>query len=169
MFRHALAESDIVATPAAIFEYVDRPDRLSAHMERRSWRMGGGTMKVETDAGGGRAVGSRIRLAGQVLGMKMCVEGAVIEREPPYRKAWQTVGEPRLLVIGPYRMTVTIEARGEVSHVRIAIDYALPDHGPSRWLGKLFGTTYARWCVDQMVQDVRQRFGVASSRTPTLH
>ena len=34
-------------------------------------------MTVETDAGGGRAVGSRLRLSGRVLGMNLAAEGEV--------------------------------------------------------------------------------------------
>jgi len=116
--RHAEADCELPASPLVIFEYIDRPERLSAHMERRSWRMGGGTMTIETDAAGGRPVGSRIRLAGRVLGMNLAVEGEVTERQPPYRKVWQTVGEPRLLVVGAYRMQVKIDKRGTGSHVR---------------------------------------------------
>jgi hypothetical protein len=166
--RHAEADCEVPASPLPIFEYIDRPERLSAHMERRSWRMGGGTMTIETDAGGGRAVGSRMRLAGRVLGIGLAVEGEVTERKPPYRKVWQTVGEPRLLVVGAYRMQVTIVKRGTGSHVRIAIDYALPSDGLSRWLGILFGAMYARWCVNQMIEDVRQRFAGTSPTTARL-
>jgi len=64
-----------------------------------------------------------------VLGIDLAFEGEVTERKPPYRKAWQTVGDPRLLVVGAYRMEVTIDKRGTGSHVRIAIDYALPSDG----------------------------------------
>ena len=166
--RQAEADCEVPASPLPIFEYIDRPERLSAHMERRSWRMGGGTMTIETDVGGGRAVGSRMRLAGRVLGIDLAVEGEVTERKPPYRKAWQTVGDPRLLVVGAYRMEVTIDKRGTGSHVRIAIDYALPSDGLSRWLGTLFGAMYARWCVKQMIEDVRQRFIGASPSAPKL-
>ena len=166
--RHAEADCDVPASPLPIFEYIDRPERLSAHMERRSWRMGGGAMTIETDAGGGRAVGSRLRLSGRVLGMNLAAEGEVTERKPPYRKVWQTVGKPRLMVVGAYRMEVMIDKRGRGSHVRIAIDYALPSDGLSRWLGALFGATYARWCVNQMIEDVRQRFAGTPPSAPRL-
>ena len=166
--RHAEAHCEVPASPSPIFEYIDRPERLSAHMERRSWRMGGGTMSINTDAGGGRAVGSRMRLAGRVLGINLAVDGEVTEHTPPYRKVWQTVGKPRLLVVGAYRMEVTIHERGRGSYVRIAIDYALPSDGLSRWLGALFGGMYARWCVNQMIEDVRQRFASESPSAARL-
>ena len=159
--RHAEAACEIRAQPSSIFEYVDRPERLSAHMARRSWRLAGATMAIETDADGGRAVGSHIRLTGRMLGVHLYVEGRVVLREPPRLKAWETVGEPRLLVIGRYRMSVSIEPRGDLSRVTIAIDYALPTSAPARWLGALFASMYAHWCVGQMTQDLVRQFAAS--------
>jgi hypothetical protein len=155
---HEHAQSEIAASALSVFDYIDRPERLSAHMERRSWRMGWGTMAIATDASGGRSIGSHWRLAGRMLGLHLAVEGNVVERQSPNRKVWETVGEPRLLVIGPYRMEVTIAERRQSSFVTIAIDYALPQRSPGRWLGSLFNKMYARWCVDQMMQDLKHRF-----------
>lgn len=136
---HAEARGQVQAAPAQVFDYIDMPERLSAHMARRTWRMPGGTMRIDTDENGGRRVGSRIRLGGRVLGMDLAMDGEVIARDPPRYKAWATVGEPRLLVIGPYRMRVTIDALGDASRVAIAIDYALPARRWERWLGALLG------------------------------
>ena len=156
--RHSDAECDLRAAPSSIFEYIDRPERLSAHMARRSWQLAGASMAIETDADGGRAVGSRIRLTGRMLGIYLYVEGKVVQHEPPNLKAWETVGEPHLLVIGRYRITVSIDAHGDRSHVTIAIDYALPTNAPWRWLGMFFGPMYAGWCVRQMAQDLVHQF-----------
>lgn len=155
---HAEAECEVRAAPSPIFEYIDRPERLSAHMARRSWQLAGAAMSIETDAAGGRAVGSHIRLAGRMLGIALYVEGKVVQREPPKLKAWETVGEPHLLVIGPYRMMVSIAPRGDGSHVVITIDYALPENRLGQWLGRLFGPMYARWCVGQMTRDLVRQF-----------
>ena len=155
---HAEATCEVRAQSPSVFEYIDQPQRLSAHMARRSWQLGGASMSIETDAEGGRAVGSHIRLAGRMLGIRLYVEGKVVRREPPNLKAWETIGDPNLLVIGRYRTSVKIDPRGERTHVVIAIDYALPATVPTRWLGMLFGSTYARWCVRQMAQDLVHQF-----------
>ena len=44
-----------------VFTYVDDPTRLSSHMSKSSWMMGGGQMEIELDGGRGHNVGSRIR------------------------------------------------------------------------------------------------------------
>jgi len=157
--RHAETACDVCAKPSTVFEYIDSPERLSAHMARRSWQLAGASMTIETDANRGRAVGSHIRLAGRMLGISLDVEGIVVRRDPPKFKAWETVAEPHLLVIGGYKMSVSVEPRGADSHVTIAIDYTLPAHALARWLGLLFGPLYARWCVGQMARDLVNQFG----------
>jgi hypothetical protein len=151
---HQEASCEVRASPEDVFDHIDRPERLSAHMARKSWQLGGASMSIETDAAGGRAVGSHIRLAGRMMGLSLSVECVVVRRDPPRLKVWETVGSPRLLVIGAYRMSAMIEPRNDLSTVTIDIDYALP---ASR-LWRAFGPTYARWCVQQMARDLVRRF-----------
>lgn len=53
-------------------------------------------MEIFTDQGGGRAVGSRVRMSGQIMGIPLSLEEVVVERDPPSRKAWETL-DARLL------------------------------------------------------------------------
>jgi hypothetical protein len=127
-----------------VFARIDDHTRLSSHMSESSWMMGGSRMKVEVDAGLGQKVGSRIRLAGRALGIDLSVDEVVTERNPPFRKVWETTGSPRLLMIGHYRVGVDLSPRGVESVLRVFIDYTLPESGPAHWLGRLFGRYYAR-------------------------
>jgi uncharacterized protein YndB with AHSA1/START domain len=167
--RHAEAMDVVRAPVAEVFEYLDDPARLSAHMSERSWMMGGGRMDIVTDGGRGMRVGSRVRLGGRAFGMSMLVEGVVTEHEPPRRKAWATVGGPHLIVIGRYRMAIDVEpqdaslSRGSATRVRVGIDYDLPPRGLGRLLGLLFGTFYARWCTSRMVADAARHFERAAA------
>ncbi len=65
---------------------------------------------------------------------------------------------PHLLVMGHYRMGGVITPQDGVSLLRIFIDYKLPDAAPSRWLGILLGRSYARWCVQQMMNSAVKHF-----------
>lgn len=152
--RHEAYEATVRMTPTGLFERLDDQTRLSAHMSKRSWKMGWGRMDTILDAQGGRAAGSHIVLRGRVFGIRLELDEVVTLREPPARKEWETVGEPRLLVIGAYRMGFTITPREQGwSLLRVVIDYDLPSKGVSRVLGRLFGPAYARWCVKRMVAD----------------
>ena len=142
-----------------VFAHIDDHARLSAHMSLPSWRMGGGQMETQIDAGRGQRVGSRIRLSGRVFGVELSVEEIVVERDPPRRKVWETTGAPKLLVVGHFRMGFELSAQGNASMLRVFIEYALPERAPARWLGRLFGRYYARWCTRQMVDDAVEHFG----------
>jgi Polyketide cyclase / dehydrase and lipid transport len=149
----------VVSAPAdVVFSYLDDHTRVSAHMSRPSWMMAGSRLAIELDASGGRTVGARIRLHGRVLGLQLTVEEIVTERQPPLRKVWETTGTPRLLVMGPYRMGYELRPRGHASLLCVFIDYALPETPPARWLGRIFGRTYARWCTQRMADDAAEHF-----------
>ena len=150
---HHRSEVDVDADARSLFALLDDHRRLAGHMEKPSLMMAGATMRVETDAQQGQAVGSVIRVIGRVLGMNLAVEEVVTERVPPLRKTWETRGEPRLLVIGPYRMGFTISPQGDRSRLVVFIDYQLPPRGLAHGLGLLFGRAYAAWCTRRMATD----------------
>ena len=149
------------ASAEAVFSRLDDPRLLSAHMSGSSWMMAGSRMALELDASQGRAVGASIRMGGRVLGIALSLEEIVTERNPPRRKVWETTGVPRLLVIGHYRMGFDLGPQGNSSLLRVFIDYALPEAGPSRWLGRMFGGYYARWCTERMAGDAEAHFRTA--------
>ncbi len=155
---HFESRASVRAPADTLFSHLDDPKRLSSHMGRSSWMMMGSRMDIQLDESQGRAVGSRIRLQGRVLGIRLSVDETVTERTPPFRKVWETTRTPKLLVIGPYRMGYEITPRSGASMLRVFIDYSLPDKPPTRWLGRLFGGAYARWCTRRMVEDAARHF-----------
>lgn len=152
---HFEASADVPGSPRSVFDALDDHRRLAAHMESNSLMMAGARMAIQVDEGRGQAVGSRIGMTGRVLGMSLRVDEVVTAYEPPWRKVWQTIDEPRLLVIGRYRMGFGVEPLGKGSRVRIWIDYRLPAGGLARWLGAAVGRLYARWCTQQMLLGIR--------------
>ena len=155
---HCEAKGFVSAPADRVFAYVDDHARLASHMSKPSWKMGGGRMSIEVDQAQGRRVGSRIRLAGRVFGIDLCVEEIVTQYAPPYRKTWETVDSPRLLVIGQYRMGFELTPHEAGSVLRVFVDYSLPEHGAAHWLGRLFARYYARWCTEQMLDDTTRHF-----------
>jgi hypothetical protein len=162
--RHHSVTVSVAGPPADVFAFLDEHARLAAHMGKKSLAMGGGSMALELDEGRGRVVGSRMRLAGTAFGIHLSVDEAVTEHSPPSRKSWETVGDPRLLVIGAYRMGFTIGDDPPGSRLTVYIDYELPRHAPSRWLGLLLGHAYARWCTERMASDAARHFAEQSRR-----
>ncbi|MCZ0964496.1 SRPBCC family protein [Paracoccus benzoatiresistens] len=143
-------EAVVPAAPEDVFAVLDDPRRLGRHMERPSMMMLGGSMHYTLDEQEGRAVGSVIRVEGWVLGLPLSIIERIAERDPPRRKVWETIEEPRLLVFGNYRLGFEIATEVGGSRVRVFIDYNLPR---SR-LGRLLGAhAYARWCLRRMLAE----------------
>ena len=151
--------SALVPAPIdAVFAYLDDPVALSAHMGKSSMMMMGSKMSTELDAGGGRVIDSKIRMRGSVMGIPVSLEEVITERQAPHRKLWETIGNPRLLVLAHYRMGFELTPRGDSSMVRVFIDYSLPTTVPESWLGSLLGGVYARWCTKRMADDAARHF-----------
>src|SRR5512138_873121 len=146
------------------FAHLDDPRQLAGHMSESSWQMGGGRMTFELDAPQGQRIGSVIKLGGSVLGMELSVTEAVTESGPSYRKVWETIGAPRLLIIGAYRMGFELAPLSDQCQLRVFIDYSLPKSGFPRLLGHLLARWYAKWCTNQMLIDAQKRF----SREPVM-
>ncbi len=127
-------------------------------------------MNLSLDQEAGRAAGSRMRLEGRVLGVQLSLEEVVTEHTPPSRKVWMTVGAPRLLVIGAYRMGFVLARAADAAvasvSLNVFIDYALPERGVPWLLGRMVGGWYARWCTQRMVVDAQATFATAASKPP---
>lgn len=111
-------------------------------------------MTYEFDEGRGQTIGSRIRMSGAAFGLPLHVDEVVTAREAPYRKVWETVGAPRLLVVGSYEMGFEIKPALGGSNLRVWIAYDLAPGLFGRALGPLLAPRYARWCVGRMASDV---------------
>lgn len=165
--RRAFETTIHVSAPAeAVFARLDDHTRLAAHMERPSAMMGGGRMSYEFDEGRGQAVGSHIKMGGSAFGLSLDVDEIVTQRDPPRRKVWETVGQPRLVVIGAYEMGFEITPANLGSNLRVWIAYDLSPNLIGRWLGPFLAPLYAKWCVGGMVSDAAAYFRQPANTEP---
>src|SRR5688572_23510894 len=123
--RHYEGKVTVGAPIEDVFGHIDDHSRLSSHMNRSAWMMGGGRMEIHVDEGRGQQIGSKIRLAGTVCGLRLSVEEVVAERVAPYRKTWETIGHSRLLIIGHYQMGFELSPDSGGSMLRVFINYSL--------------------------------------------
>ena len=156
-FHDEIAAS-VHAPVESVFTYFDEPKTLATHMSKSSMMMPGLHMTIDADADGGRSVGSRIRMKGRMMGISLSLEEVVTQRHAPYQKMWETVGTPDLKVMAQYRMGFDLMPMGDLTNVRVYIDYCLPEIGPRSWLGRMFGGMYAHWCTKRMIDDAVKHF-----------
>ena len=150
--RHVERSVQVRAAAESIFTLLDSHENISAHMNRPTWAMLGGTMTSSVDELAGKEVGSVIEIEGQVLGISISLAEKIVQRVPPRCKSWETIGTPRLIVMGGYRLGFEIQAAGEGCRVTVSISYELPHSQPEKVLGFLFGPAYARWCVSRIIE-----------------
>ena len=136
--------------------FLDDPQALAAHMGESSMMMPGSSMSIDVDAGGGRMIGSKVRMQGRMPGLRLSPEKVITEREAPAMKVWETIGTPKLLGISHYRMGFELTRNGASSLVRVFIDYSLPIKPPGSWIGHWLGAVFARCCTKQMVKGCHQ-------------
>lgn len=144
--------------PEEVFAYVDDHHKFSSHMNKSSWMLGGSRMETKVDEGQGQRIGSHITMSGKVFGISLFLDEVITKHEPPNRKVWETVGTPRLIVIGSYQLGFDLNHVNDGTNFKVFIDYELPKALNTRWLGFLFGGMYAKWCVRQMIQGVQEQF-----------
>lgn len=154
--QHFENSAIIPASAGKIFAYADNPTNFSSHMNKSSWMMGGGSMNTHVDDKKFQEVGSHLQMEGSVFGVKLFLDEVVTKHDPPFRKEWRTVGDINLVVIGHY--SLGFEVKPEENRIKVYIDYELPKSLKTLWLGKLFGEFYARWCVGQMLNGVKEHF-----------
>lgn len=68
----------------------------------------------------------------------------------------ETLGDPRLLVIGRYRMGFEVQPTDRGTQLRVWIDFDLPARGLQHGFGRILGSFYAHWCVRQMVREAER-------------
>ena len=167
--RHHRSEVDVRAEAKVLFAHLDDHRRLAGHMEQPSLMKAGATMRVETDALKGQAVGSVVRITGRVLGVNLAVDGVVTERVLPLRKTWATRGQPQLLVIGSCRIGFTIAAQGDRSRLVMLIDYELPTRGFAHGLALDFSAANAAWCTRRRANDAESTAAHQCSMAAAQH
>lgn len=158
MLRHYEESVFVPASPQDIFSYADNFHNFSSHMNKSSWMMGGGKMETKTDDGKGQRIGSHVRMGGKVFGVSLSLDEAITIHEPPIYKEWQTVEKINLLVIDHYKLGFKIKAEKDGSKMTVFIDYNLPQSAKTWLLGLFLGDMYAKWCVQQMINGVKNHF-----------
>ena len=156
--RHYEETTFISAPSEYIFAYADDFHNFSSHMNKSSWMMGGSKMETKIDEGKGQRIGSHVQMEGKVFGINLFLDEVITIHDSPAHKEWQTIGKIDLLVIDHYKLGFKISPEKEGSKMTVYIDYNLPQSAKTQLLGLLLGDMYAKWCVGQMTQGVKQHF-----------
>ena len=153
MSRRVSETVEIAAAPETVFAHVDDFQNVGWHMTERSVAMMGSRLRLDRLSESTTGVGARYRWHGRIAGLAVDVTEAVTEWVPNRRKVWETVGQPRLIIMSGYRMSFTVAPTSVGTVLTITIEYELPGFLVGRVLGWLLGDMYSRWCLRWMCRD----------------
>jgi Polyketide cyclase / dehydrase and lipid transport len=154
---------EIAAAPAQVFAWLDNPRNTGWHMSRPSLAMLGGSLRVERLSAMAAGVGATYRSWGRVLGLRIDFTTIVVRWVADREKVWRTIGNPRLIVIGPFEMRFGVEPVVGGARLTMALEYELPSRGLGRLLGRALAAPYAKWCLRRMCRDARAALGADGS------
>ncbi len=150
-----LSRSATINAPAdRVFAYVDDIHNLARHMsERGSMPMMGSKLNLEIVTPEPTGIGATYRYSGRVMGLIIDLSETVTRYVPGREKTWRTIGETRLLIIDNYEMRVLVDPMSDArSKLTITIDYTLPRSVLWRAIGRMLAASYARWCLNSMIE-----------------
>ncbi len=156
--HHYSTKVKLKASVAEAFAYLSDPQKLSSHMGKSSWMMGGAAMSIRLDEKNGKTLGSEIVLEGKMMGMPLFVREIVTECVPPTKKTWETRGPQKMIVIDQYQMGFEISEEKNELGLTVFINYNTPQTGIGKWFGNSVASRYAKWCVRQMADDANAHF-----------
>lgn len=150
-----LTRTVTIGAPAErVFSYVDDIRNLARHMsERGSTPLMGSKLKLEILTAYPSGVGATYRYTGRVMGLPIDFSETVTRFVAGREKVWQTIGEPRLLIIRSYEMRLVVEPLDDATaRLSMTIDYTLPRSRFWGAVGRLLAPRYAAWCLDSMIR-----------------
>lgn len=139
----------------AVFTFMDDLAKTGMHMTKRSMMMMGSKLTLEDLTKDGTGVGSTFRWYGKMMGMKMDFTETVTEWVKDQSKAWETIGDARVILFSWYRMSFGLQPQGANTLATLSISYKKPRGWFYKLLSFLFAKWYCRWCLDNMLNDTK--------------
>ena len=141
-----------------VFSYVDDIRNLARHMSQSSsMPMMGSKLNLQISSKEATGVGATYHYSGRVLGMVIDFSETVTRYLPGQEKVWHTIGQPQLLILDSYEMSVSlVPISPQTAHLMIAIAYDLPRSGVRRLIGNTLAGPYARCMVDGAKRDLEK-------------
>jgi len=156
MSRRVSEAVEIAAAPETVSAHVDDFQNVGSHMTERSMAMMGRRLRLDRISENATGVGACYRWHGRIAGLAIDLTEVVTEWVPNRHQVWETVGDPRLIIMSGYRMSFTLAPMSTGTVLTITIEYELPGSLFGRVLGWLLGDVYSRWCLRRMCRDTRK-------------
>ena len=139
-----------------VFPFMDDLSKTGMHMSESSMMMAGSKLKLEHFSGPEKGVGAAYRWSGKMLGFELDFTVVVTKWIENFEKVWETIGTPKLIILGWYLMRLKTEPVTEGTLASLEIQYTRPDGFFYKFLSILFARWYAEWCLARMMSDSKK-------------
>lgn len=156
MTRSLRETVEIHAPPEAVFAHVDDLRNVGWHMRERAMALMGSRLDLEQLSDNATGIGARYRWHGRIAGLTVDLTEVVTEWVPNRRKTWETIGNPRIVLMSHYRMRLTVSPLDHGTLLAFDIQYDPPRSFWGRMLGWLLADWYSRWCFRRMCRDAKK-------------
>lgn len=146
----------IQAPVEKVFSFMDDLSKTGMHMSGSSMMMAGSKLKLEHVSGPEKGVGAGFRWSGKMLGFELDFTVVVTKWVENAEKVWETIGMPKLIILGWYLMHLKTEPVTGGTLVSLEIQYIRPRGFFYKLLSILFARRYAEWCVTRMLNDSKK-------------
>ncbi len=155
----SMSRSITIAAPASrVFAYVDDIRNMARHMSgERSMAMMGSRLTLEIVTPEATGVGATYRYFGRMMGLELDFSETVTRYESGQVKVWRTIGEPRLLIVSGYEMSLNVGTITDTtSRLTITFDYDLPRAGIWRLAAPALARWYGGWCLNSLATGAKR-------------
>jgi hypothetical protein len=152
-----LKKEIIINAPVeAAFDYLDDLSKTGMHMSESSAMMMGSKLTLEHLPGPESGAGAKYRWFGKMMGLPLDFTVEVTKWIKNEEKTWETIGAPKMIILGWYRMRLMTEPdNAGGTRTWLEIEYTPPEGLFYRFLSAVFAPIYARWCVSKMLTDAK--------------
>lgn len=147
----------INAPPETIFAFMDDIHNSGMHMTGRSMAMFGSRLNLEVLSTASTGPDVSYRWKGRIVGLPVDFTVVVKKWIKDVEKVWETIGHPKVIVIGWFRMFLNLTPVDGKTSVTLGITYDRPKGLLGKLLCLLLGPWYAKWCLKKMLRDANKQ------------
>jgi hypothetical protein len=155
------------AASEKVFACIDDLGVAGMHMTKSSMPMMGGKMDVEFLTAYKSGLHTRYRWTGKVLWWELDFTVEVTKWIKGKEKTWETIGPAKMIIYSWFQMNLKVEQGLHESIAYLSISYNKPKGIFNRILCVLVGPWYAKWCLDNMLNDTEKE--IASEQPVHQH
>ena len=137
----------------SVFLYMDNIGNTGMHMTKSSMPMMGSNLKLEQLSENPTGLNSKFRWSGKIMGFSMDFTVIVTRWIKDSEKVWETIGVAKMIILSWYRMRLFLVPEGTNTRAELSIAYTLPKNMFFKILAFFLAPWYARWCLNNMLQD----------------